>query len=206
MKKTICAALILLVFFSLLGCETFGGPQATQPVATPSPSPSASVQASPSATLSLVPSGSASPSASATQTVLTYNNAEYGFSFSLPQSWKGYTIVTSKWEGSIQDGKGNNLTKNGPELSIRHPQWTEKNPRQDIPIMIFTLAQWSDIQADKLHIGGAPVNPTELGRNSTYVFALPARYNFAFPTGYEEVEEILKTNPLHPTEDIGQVS
>jgi hypothetical protein len=29
------------------------------------------------------------------------------------------------------------------------------------------------------------------------VFALPARYNYAFPTRYEEVEKILSSNPLH---------
>jgi hypothetical protein len=35
-----------------------------------------------------------------------------------------------------------------------------------------------------------------LGRNNRYVFALPARYNFAFPEGYEEVEKILESKPL----------
>ncbi|HEY1500297.1 MAG TPA: hypothetical protein VGF88_12015 [Acidobacteriaceae bacterium] len=31
----------------------------------------------------------------------------------------------------------------GPLLSIRNPHWTEANPWQDIPIMIFTNSQWS---------------------------------------------------------------
>ena len=122
-------------------------------------------------------------------------------------SWKGYTIVDSKWEGSSVDSSGQNkTTETGPEIKIRHPEWTEQNPREDIPIMIFTLAQWNDLQADKFHIGAAPINPSELARNSQYVFALPARYNFDFLTGYEEVDAILKTNPLHATEDIGEVS
>ena len=30
------------------------------------------------------------------------------------------------------------------------------------------------------------------------MFALPARYNFSFPAGYEEVEEILAGKPLVP--------
>ena len=64
--------------------------------------------------------------------------------------------------------------------------------------MIFTISQWNALQQDKFHIGAAPIGPSELGRNSRYVFALPARYNFAFPTGYQEVEKILKSNPLHP--------
>jgi hypothetical protein len=55
------------------------------------------------------------------------------------------------------------------------------------------------MQKDEFHIGAAPINPSELGRNATYVFALPARYNYAFPTGYEEVDEILKGNPLRST-------
>jgi len=38
--------------------------------------------------------------------------------------------------------------------------------------------------------------PTELGRNSKYVFALPARYNYSYPTGWEEVDQIMKNNPL----------
>jgi hypothetical protein len=36
----------------------------------------------------------------------------------------------------------------------------------------------------------------EIGRSSIYVFALPARYNFAYPTGFEEVESIISGNPL----------
>jgi hypothetical protein len=63
--------------------------------------------------------------------------------------------------------------------------------------MIFTLDQWNALQQEKFHIGAAPIGPRELGRNSRYVFALPARYNFAFPKGYEEVQDILEGNPLH---------
>jgi len=38
--------------------------------------------------------------------------------------------------------------------------------------------------------------PTKLGENDHYVFALPARYNYAFPKGWEEVDQIMKSNPL----------
>jgi len=62
--------------------------------------------------------------------------------------------------------------------------------------MVFTLPQWSSLQQEKFHIGAAPVGPKELGRNNRYVFALPARYNFTFPPGFEEVENILESNPL----------
>jgi hypothetical protein len=62
--------------------------------------------------------------------------------------------------------------------------------------MVFTLQQWNSLQSDMFHIGAAPIGPSELTRNNSYVFALPARYNFAFPPGYQEVEEILRNKPL----------
>lgn len=128
---------------------------------------------------------------------VSYQNTEYGFKFSLPDSWRGYTIVTDKWIGNaVGDAVGSSQAETGPLLSIRHPKWTAKDPRQDIPIMIFTLAQWNALGQDKFHIGAAPVGPRELGRNQAYVFALPARYNFAFLTGFEEVEAILNNHPL----------
>nr|MBP7332992.1 hypothetical protein [Bacillota bacterium] len=67
--------------------------------------------------------------------------------------------------------------------------------------MVFTHAQWDALQNGEFHIGAAPIGPSELARNSSYVFALPARYNYAFPAGYEEVENILKGDPLKPLEN-----
>lgn len=131
-----------------------------------------------------------------------YKNTDYGFTFTLPDSWKGYTIITDQWEGiSMNEADGQKISETGPLLSIRHPEWSSANPRQDIPIMVFTISQWDSLQKDAFHIGAAPINPSEIDRNSKYVFALPARYNYAFPTGYEEVEDILKGKPLKPTED-----
>lgn len=83
-------------------------------------------------------------------------------------------------------------------MIIRHPLWTSDKPYQDIPIMIFTHGQWDLIQDEKLSLGAAPIGPKELGRNDNYIFALPARYNYAFLLGYEEVENILESNPLKP--------
>jgi len=127
-----------------------------------------------------------------------YTNSQYGFDFVLPVSWEGYFIVEDKWEGyNSSETTGQVLVVEGPQLSIRHPLWTSAQPRQDIPIMVFTIVEWNDMQADKFHIGAAPINPSELGRNNKNVFALPARYNYAFPVGYEEVEKILEGKPLH---------
>ncbi len=131
---------------------------------------------------------------------IIYKNTEYGFSFSLPKSWQGHSIITETWEGfAVEGSQGDD--QSGPQISIRHPQWTSENQRQDIPIMIFTLAQWDSLQREQFHIGAAPMGPGEIGRNTRYVFALPARYNYAFPSGYEEVENILKSDPLQPIED-----
>ncbi len=129
---------------------------------------------------------------------IVYRNAEYGFTFSLPASWEGYEIVTEEWEGTAIEGSAeeDGIAETGPMILIRHPQWTSEDPRQDIPVMVFTSAQWEALQQRDFSVGAAPVGPRELDRNSGYVFALPARYNFAFPTGYKEVEDILEGNPL----------
>ena len=138
-----------------------------------------------------------------TNQAIEYSNPQYGFTFTLPEGWKNYSIISGKWEGYALDGaQSGNVTETGPIISIRHPQWTSQKPRQDIPIMIFTPDQWSKVKSEKLSVSAAPIPPSELGRNSKYVFALPARYNFAFPEGFEEVEKIIQGNPLHPNENI----
>lgn len=126
---------------------------------------------------------------------IIYENKDYGFKFSLPAGWENYKIIIDKWEGRSADEEPEKI-ETGPLISIRHPLWTAENPRQDIPIMILTVKQWEALQKGEFHIGAAPIGPTELGRNSGYVFALPARYNYAFPEGFEEVEKILQAKPL----------
>lgn len=126
-----------------------------------------------------------------------YRNTDYGFSITLPETWAGHTVSIDKWTGDkAGDQLGDVHFTDGPVVSIHNPKWTGVGSYQDIPIMVFTLVQWNDLQAEKFHIGAAPVNPSELGQNAQYVFALPARYNFSFPPGYEEVEQILESKPL----------
>ncbi len=130
---------------------------------------------------------------------VVYKNTRYGFTFSLPENWEGYTIITDGWEGRSMEGENSGrVTEKGPIISLRHPGWTAQNPRQDIPIMIFTHVQWALLQQEKFSVGAAPVGPGEIDLNSSYVFALPARYNYAFLTGYEEVEKIMEGSPLRP--------
>jgi hypothetical protein len=131
------------------------------------------------------------------QTNIVYTNTTYGFNVTLPKSWTGYSVTVDKWTGdAINDQLGNVPYTSGPVVSIHNPKWTGANTYQDIPIMVFTLVQWGDLLAEKLHIGAAPIGPSELGRNTKYVFALPARYNYAFPHGYEEVDQIIRSKPL----------
>ena len=135
---------------------------------------------------------------------IVYENTQYGFTVTLPESWKGYSVLTGEWQGlSLAQGQEGKVIETGPQISIRHPKWTQQVPRQDIPIMVFTLAQWEGLQKEQFHIGAAPIGPSELARNSRYVLALPARYNFAFPEGYEEVETLLQSGAVKATEEFG---
>jgi hypothetical protein len=138
--------------------------------------------------------GSASQTPSPAQpksqsTRILYRNARYGFTLSLPKSWEGFSVVVEAWHA-------NTGGPSGPELWIRHPDWDERYPRQDIPIMVFTRQQWELVAADKLVVSPAPFGPGELGHNQRYVFAIPPRYNYAFLEGYEEVQQILGRNNL----------
>jgi len=188
-KATIKCTVLALVLTSMVGCSKIN-----------SGAPAVNDKSQSNNTTAITPNNNPSTSSTSSSPVnsnlVEYKNSQYGFTFSLPSSWKGYSIVTDKWEGtSLTSGK---VTETGPLLSIRNPQWTSAKPRQDIPIMVFTLAQWELILKESLAVSAAPMGPSELGRNSDYVFALPARYNFAYPLGFEEVEQILKDKPLHP--------
>jgi hypothetical protein len=125
---------------------------------------------------------------------VVYENTQYGFRLYLPETWKEYSIVEEQWEGVSSLAE---VVETGTQLLIRHPDWTQQDPRQDIPIMVFTLEQWNALQKGEFFVSAA-MSPSKLAGNSKYIFALQARYNYAFHTGFEEVEEILKGNPLWP--------
>jgi hypothetical protein len=164
-------AVLLLALASLAGCAT----------QTPSVTPT------PTATVSETPTP--------TPTTVVYSNTLYGFTFTLPISWKGYTVVKDSWKGT--DTTTNKTVQTGSLILIRNPKWTAAKKYQDIPIMVFTIGQWDSMMRQEYSVGAAPIPPSELARNAQFVFALPARYNYAFPEGYKEVDEILQGKPLH---------
>lgn len=168
---------------------------------SPTPQISASPAVTPaSASASMVnsPTEDARPPASPSINPggIIYQNTEYGFDFNLPKDWDGHTVIPENWEGrSITDD--HKIVETGPIILIRNPKWTDTEPMQDIPIMVYTIAQWDALLREEFVVSAAPVGPSELGRNSKYVFALPARYNYSYLAGYEEVENIISSNPLH---------
>jgi hypothetical protein len=126
--------------------------------------------------------------------IIEYTNRESGFRFTLPESWRGYRILWSDWSGPVLANNGHEEhSLQGPKLVIRHPKWTEENPREDMPIMIFTIPQWNQGPI----VSAAPFGPSEIGRNCKYVFAVPPRWDYDFSEGYEEAEKLLGSSSLH---------
>lgn len=129
------------------------------------------------------------PIRSISSSSIVYVNREYGFRFYLPRSWKGYSVTVKRTE--------DNFAQVEPAfITIRHPLWTRQDPHEDIPIMVFAIEEWPKVKDGRVSVSAAPFAPWELGRNKKYVFALPARYNYDFSTGWEEVDKIMKDKPL----------
>ena len=180
LSKILAFSISLALFVSsFTGCQS-----AVNPTPSVAPTASLSAQATPSEVAVIVNSD------------ILYTNTQYGFSFTLPNDWKGYTIIEENWQGTPL--VSTSTAYSGPEILIRNPSWTQKDPMLDIPIMVFAIDQWDDLKSEKFHIGAAPINPSELGRNSKYVFALPARYNFSYLKGWDEVDKIIQSKALKP--------
>lgn len=125
-----------------------------------------------------------------------YPNNLFGFSIILSESWKGYTVNQIK--DDIYDVSGKTTDNNGVVdsfqiIELHHPLETAENPREVMPIMIFTPVQWMHIQNGEWSVGAAPIPPSLLGQNSRWIMALPARYNFDYKTGWEEVDQLVHT-------------
>jgi hypothetical protein len=80
-------------------------------------------------------------------------------------------------------------------ITLRHPRWQSDAPFQDIPIVVFTRAQWDALNHGKfwpsLFAGGVM---DELWHNQSFVFAMSNRYNWGELEGAKEVAEIIEQN------------
>lgn len=126
-------------------------------------------------------------------TSITYKNTQFGFDFTLPSTWQGYTVVNNSWTGTALKST---TKQSGTKLLIRNPKWTATLPYEDLPVLVFTIAQWNAYLNEEFSVSAAPIVASELGRNNKYVFALPPRWNYDYSEGYVEAENIIKSNPL----------
>ena len=121
---------------------------------------------------------------------IVYKNTQYGFLFTLPGSWKGYTIVNENWQGLDQNGK---VVETGPIILIRSPHWTSENKYQDIPIMLISYEQIASYRSGILSFetfGSQYI----IGNGSEYYFTIPSNYIDSKLLGYNEVEKILNSD------------
>ncbi|MDD5165055.1 MAG: Gmad2 immunoglobulin-like domain-containing protein [Candidatus Pacebacteria bacterium] len=125
---------------------------------------------------------------------ITYTNTNYGFTFTLPVDWQGYSIVANTWNGTALT---NTVASSGPKLLIRNPKWTPAAPYEDLPILVFTIPQWNSYLAGNFSISAAPILASELARNNKYVFALPPRWDYDYSTRYQQAQSIIASDPLH---------
>jgi hypothetical protein len=141
------------------------------------------------------PAPAASTKHAAPATNLTYHNPQYGFCFALPMNWRGYSVLPEQWRGLILTS---GQVVHGPQLLLRNPLWTESERFQDIPIMVFTPAQWKQVDSVEMSVSAAPIGPSKLGQTSRYIFALPPRWiGFTDAAGMQDVQSWMQTNRLH---------
>lgn len=77
--------------------------------------------------------------------VIEYKNEEYGFAIELPKYWDGYQVI----EEQQNKESGNHeifqrLDEDYSIVRIRHPNWTQETPYQDIVLTLFHSRQWRE--------------------------------------------------------------
>ncbi len=126
---------------------------------------------------------------------LQYHNAQYDFTFFLPASWRGYSVSVQQLDDERYSPTEDRqiLVGRTPMITFRHPRWQASTPCQDIPILVFTRAQWDALHHGELwpslFAGGVM---DELWHNQGFVFAMSSRYNWGELTGAKEVADIVE--------------
>lgn len=126
-----------------------------------------------------------------------YRNPQYGFCIDLPGSWNGYSVITEQWKGFPVGEQSKRPAITGPQFRLRNPAWTDAEHHEDLPIMVFTLAQWQLAAKNDYGFSAAPIGPSEIARNARYVFALPARYNYDLAVGWQELDDLIGSHAVN---------
>jgi hypothetical protein len=105
-----------------------------------------------------------------------YHDAQYDLTFFLPADWRGYSVRTEQWEVSAAPLTNAVTPAHGPKIILRHPQWRAGDPYQDIPIDIFTRAQWGQAWQTGNFPTGAGGVEFEIAHNGKYVFGIHSRF------------------------------
>ncbi len=126
-----------------------------------------------------------------------YHNTRYDFIFSLPASWRGYSVSVQQLDDETYSPAKDRqiLVGHTPMITLRHPSWQASAPFQDIPILVFTRQQWDALNRGELwpsFFAGGVMN--ELWHNQDFVFAMSSRYNWGELTGAKEVADIVQQN------------
>jgi len=129
---------------------------------------------------------------------LCYRDTRYGLRFFLPPTWRGYSASVQQLEDERYSPAADKQVVVGhtPMIVLRHPQWQTNAPYQDIPILVFTRAQWDALHHGELWpslFAGGMMD--ELCHNQEFVFAMSSRYNAVDEVrGWKEVAEVVGQN------------
>lgn len=127
-----------------------------------------------------------------------YHNWQNGLTFYLPASWRGYSVSIMQLEDQkYSPAQDERITVSyTPMITLQNPTSCESSPYQDIPILVFTRAQWDDLNHADLwpsYFAGGVMD--ELWHNQKYVFAMSSRYNAEDDVrGCAEVARIIEQN------------
>ena len=131
--------------------------------------------------------------------VVEYRNEQLGLSVKLPESWRGFSDVSPGMEWTAYAVGTGKAVDTGPMVVLQHPLWTQSKPYENLPIMVFTPAQWAHVGhegPDEWSVSAAPIPPSVLASNSAYVFALPARYNYDYAQGFQELDDAIRAGAV----------
>ncbi len=135
---------------------------------------------------------------------LRYHNEQYDFTFFLPASWRGPSVLIQQWDAPLHsaDYQTEVGRERGSIIVLRSPRWKGNDHYQDIPILVFTRGQWVASEGQQRFFPYACGLIGELWHNPRYVFGMWTRYEDldiqnnggAEVRGVEEARDIIERN------------